>query len=134
MRVDRVVSAAGFATVREIIHFYAASHIKKCPSLVEYLILTAQFLRFGKVDKFSAIEGINRSDCEIVLAQGKNDEEVLCDTVSIYSKREVFRKSNVRYLLFDKGIRSTHMGIVRGDTNEKINEALLRNVIADESF
>lgn len=129
--VDRVVSVAGFATIREIIHFYAISNIKKFSSLVELLILIAQFIRFGKVNKFSAIDGINRSDSKIVIAQGKNDEEVLCDTVSIYSKQGVLRKSNIQYLLFDNGIRSTHMGIVRGDTDEIINENLLKNVIAD---
>ena len=129
--VDRVVSVAGFASIREIMHFYAITNIKKFSSLIELLILIAQFICFGKVNKFSAIDGINKSDSKIVIAQGKNDKEVLCDMVSIYSKQEVLRKSNIQYLLFDDGIRSTHMGIVRGDADEMINESLLRKVIAD---
>ena len=127
--VDRVVSVAGFAAIREIIHSYAISNIKRFSSIIEYLILIAQFIRFGKVNKYSAIDGINRSDSKIVIAQGKNDEEVSCDTVSIYSKQEVLRKSNIQYLLFDDGVRSTHMGIVRGDADEMINEHLLKTVI-----
>lgn len=129
--VDRVVSAAGFASIREIIHHYVTSNIRGVSSLVELLILTAQFICFGSVNKFSAIDGINRSDCRIVVAQGKNDEEVLCDTVSIYGRREKLRSSDIRYLLFDKGIHSTHMGIVRSDTDKMVNEELLRAVTAD---
>lgn len=126
--IDRVVSVAGFATIREIIHFYVTSNIKKFSSLVEFLILVAQFICFGTVNRFSAIDGINRSASKIVIAQGKNDEEVLCDTVSIYGKQGGLRQSNIQYLLFDSGIRSTHMGIVRGDGDEMINENLLRSV------
>lgn len=127
--IDRVVSVAGFATIGEVIHSYAISNTKRFSSLVELLIRIAQFIRFGEMNKFSAIDGINRSDSKIVIAQGKNDEEVLCDTVSIYSKQEILRKSNIQYLLFDDGVRSTHMGIVRGDADEMINEILLRTVI-----
>lgn len=126
--IDRVVSVAGFATIREIIHFYVTSNIKMFSFLVEFFILVAQFLCFGTGNRFSAIDGINRSDSKIVIAQGKNDEEVLCDTVSIYSKQGVLRQSNIQYLLFDNGIRSTHMGIVRSDGDEMINEELLRTV------
>lgn len=126
--IDRVVSVAGFATIREIIHFYVTSNIKMFSFLVEFFILVAQFICFGKVNRFSAIDGINRSDSKIVIAQGKNDEEVLCDTVSIYSKQGVLRQTNIQYLLFDNGIRSKHMGIVRGDGDETINENLLRSV------
>lgn len=129
--VDRVVSVAGFATIREIMHSYASSNIKRFSSLIEFLILIAQSICFGKVNKFSAINGINRSNSKILIAQGKNDEEVLCDTVSIFGKQEVLRQSNMQYLLFDNGIRSTHMGIIRGDAGSIINEDLLRNVIAD---
>lgn len=127
--VDKVVSAAGFATIKEVLHSYTVSNIKKFSFLVEFFIRIAQFLYFGKRNKFSAIDGINRSGSEVVIAQGKNDEEVFCDTVSIYGKQEELRKSNIRYLLFDHGIRSTHMGIVRDDSNEIINEDLLKNVI-----
>lgn len=129
--IDRVVSVAGFATIGEVMHFYAISNIKRFSSLVELFIRIAQFIRFGKMNKFSAIDGINRSDSKIVIAQGKNDEEVPCDTVSIYGKQEALRKSNIQYILFDNGIRSTHMGIVRGDADEVINEHLLKTVIAD---
>lgn len=129
--VDKVISVAGFATIREILHFYAVSNIKRLPSLVESLILIAQSIHFGKSDRFSAIDGINGSVCKIIIAQGKNDEEVPCDTVSIYGKQELLRKSNIRYLLFDNGSHSTHMGIIRGGADEKINEELLRNVIED---
>lgn len=123
--VDKVISVAGFAAVKEILHAYAVSNIKKYSSPVELLLRIAQFIWFGKTEKFSAVDGINRSDCRIVIAQGKNDEEVSCEAVSIYGKQELLRKSNIRYLLFDQGIRSTHMGIVRGDTEEIINEELL---------
>ena len=37
--VDRAVSVAGFATIREIIHFYAISNINRFSSLVELLIV-----------------------------------------------------------------------------------------------
>lgn len=127
--VDKVVSAAGFATVREIVHLYAVSNIKKISFLVELLILTAQFIHFGERNRFSAIDGINRSRSKIVIAQGKNDKEVFWDRVSIYSKQEALRKSNVQYLLFNNGIRSTHMGIVRGGGDEIVNEDLLRCVV-----
>ena len=130
--VDRVVSVAGFATIREIIHSYVVLNIKRFSSIVEFLILIAQFICFGKVNKFSAIDGINRSDSKILIAQGKNDEEVLCDTVSIFCKQELLRKSNIQYLLFDNGIHSTHMGIIRGNADSMINEDLLRNIISDE--
>lgn len=83
---------------------YAVTNIKRFSSLVEFLIL---------------------------IAQGKNDEEVLCDTVSIFCKQELLRKTNIQYLLFDNGIRSTHMGIIRGDEGLIINEDLLRNMISD---
>lgn len=129
--VDRVVSVSGFATIREMVHSYAVQNIKRFSSLVEFFILIAQFFCFGKVDKFSAIDGINRSNSKILIAQGKNDEEVLCDTVSIFCKQEVLRKSNIQYRLFDNGIRSTHMGIIRGDAPLEVNEDLMRNVIAD---
>ena len=130
--VDRVVSVAGFATIREIIHSYAVLNIKRLSSLVEFLILIAQFIYFGKLNKFSAIDGINKSESKILIAQGKNDEEVLCDTVSIFCKQEALRKSNIKCLLFDNGIHSTHMGIIRGDADLIINEDLLRNVIENE--
>ncbi len=127
--VDRVISVAGFATIREILHAYAVSNIKKYSSPVELLIRIAQFIWFGKMDKFSAVDGINRSDGKIVIAQGKNDEEVSCDTVSIYGKQKLLRKSNIQYHLFDRGIHSTHMGIVRGDPDEMLNEDLLKYLI-----
>lgn len=124
--VDKVVSVAGFATINQVIHSYAKANIKKLSSLIELLVRIAQFIYFGWRKNLSAVDGINGSETKIVIAQGKNDEEVLCDTVSIYGHQALLRKTNIRYLLFDQGIHSTHMGIVRGDSNEMLNEDLLR--------
>lgn len=126
--VDKVISVAGFATIREILHSYAVANVKKFSFLVEFFIQVAQFIWFGKMNKLSAIDGINQSCSEVVIAQGKNDEEVSCDTVSIFSKQEALRKSNIRYLLFEHGIYSTHMGIIRDDTDKIINEDLLKSI------
>lgn len=55
-----------------------------------------------------------------------NFADVTVDTVSIYGQQAFLRKTDIRYLLFDQGIHSTHMGIVRGDSNGMLNKDLLK--------
>lgn len=54
---------------------------------VELLLLIARFICFGKVNKFSAIDGINRSNSKIVVAQGKNMRRQ-CDFCGIVLESE----------------------------------------------
>lgn len=55
-----------------------------------------------------------------------NFADVTVDKVSIYGQQALLRKTNIRYLLFDQGIHSTHMGIVKGDSKEMLNKDLLK--------
>ncbi|MDO4622284.1 MAG: alpha/beta fold hydrolase [Eubacteriales bacterium] len=105
---DAVITMSGFSDPVEISVDVAASVVGPLGRSMGWAVRLFNRILFGRYGRLTAVNGINRTDCPVLILHGENDSFINYQTSSIPAHRSEITNSKAAFLTLTDPLQSDH--------------------------
>lgn len=98
IKVDKVIAIAGFNATGKYVQRCVQKNLNIFSYLIEFWVYVIEYIKFGKISMYTGINGVNKFPGEVLVIQGKKDDEMY-GKGSLYSMQHKRKRESSKFML-----------------------------------